>query len=65
MIGWQALFELGPHASPPRQKHERLQLALPELTHTMGQLTAMKEEWQTGMFTSAATTIDCTPWSRS
>jgi AraC-like DNA-binding protein len=46
MIGWQALFELGPHASPPRQKHERLQLALPELTHTMGQLTAMKEEYE-------------------
>ncbi len=46
MIGWQALFELGPRASPPMQKKERLQLALPELTFTLGILTAMQEDYE-------------------
>jgi AraC-like DNA-binding protein/quercetin dioxygenase-like cupin family protein len=57
MIGWQALFELGPRASPPMQERERLQLALPELTFTMGILTAMQEDyenrpegWQVGLY---------------
>ena len=46
MIGWQTLFELGPRANPPLQKKERLQLALPELTFTMGILTAMQEDYE-------------------
>ncbi len=46
MIGWQALFELGPRANPPLQKKERLQLAMPELTFTMGILTAMQEDYE-------------------
>ena len=46
MIGWQALFELGPSANPPKQKKERLQLALPELTFAMGILMAMQEDYQ-------------------
>jgi AraC-like DNA-binding protein/quercetin dioxygenase-like cupin family protein len=46
MVGWQALFELGPSASTARQEHERLQLALPELSYTVGILTAMQEDYQ-------------------
>jgi AraC-like DNA-binding protein/quercetin dioxygenase-like cupin family protein len=49
MVGWQALFELGPSASTARQKHERLQLALPELSYTVGILTAMQEDYQNHM----------------
>jgi AraC-like DNA-binding protein len=46
MVGWQALFELGPSASTARQEHERLQLALPELSYNVGILTAMQEDYQ-------------------
>jgi AraC-like DNA-binding protein/quercetin dioxygenase-like cupin family protein len=46
MIGWQALFELGPRVNPPMQKKERLQLALPELAFAMGILTAMQEDYE-------------------
>jgi len=46
MVGWQALFELGPSASPAMQKHERLQLAPSELTYSMGLLTEMHEEYE-------------------
>ncbi len=46
MIGWQALFELGPRAKPPMQKKERLQLAVPELTFTTKIITAMQEDYE-------------------
>jgi len=46
MVGWHALFELGPAASPARQQNERLQLTTPELTYTMGILAAMQADYQ-------------------
>jgi len=46
MIGWQALFELGPRAQPPMQKKERLQLAMPELTFTTERIMAMQEDYE-------------------
>jgi AraC-like DNA-binding protein/quercetin dioxygenase-like cupin family protein len=46
MMGWQALFELGPREQRPKQIQERLHLTRGELGQVLPVITAMKEEYE-------------------